>query len=461
MAVNIKMNDRTIDASNSRSSGRKNTGRRKKIFIILSILFVLLLTITLCGYFLGEKTGLKFSITDILNPIKANPQLKRDSSEKYTNSLFVGIDSRSANSGLKNTDTIILASYNHETHDMAMTSIPRDFFVEVPGQGRYTKINSIYAIGEGQNPGNGLNLLQEVVEEITGKEIQYHGMVNLSGFVDLIDTLGGIEVDVENSFTDHRYPIEGAEARHQTISFVEGLQTMDGKDALRFVRSRHSLDNHEGSDFARARRQQRVIDAIRKEVLSSTTLLNPRKAINILNILDNNIRYSDFTNEEMQAALKILQKENMETYSFVLDPSIANHKLVTDRGLESNLYTVTPIAGLGNYEEINKYIRHAHEKPLLYSEEPTILVYDVGLGYEKALEETNIFIEENPSIEITFRGTLLSSIGQDYLYTTSEEHYELDQKIEEYFGIKMTEQPDFMVGETTNGNYIILLGSND
>ncbi len=462
MTVNINLNTESIQDKKAEKSAKKPKSIKKKRFIIVTIVFLILIgTLFLCNHLLGEKTGLRLGITDIFKPIKANPQLQKDSSGIYTNTLIVGIDTREGNYGLQNTDTIMLLSYNHEKNEIILFSIPRDFFVEVPEQGRYSKINSIYAIGESIERDNGLEFLKTVVEEVTNQEIQYYGMVNLAGFKDLIDTLGGIEVDVENPFTDHRYPVEGAEQRYQTISFEAGPQVMDGKTALRFVRSRNSLNYGEGSDFARAKRQQRVIIALRNKVLSSETLLNPKKGLSILDILDKNIKYSDFTNEEVQAVVKILQKEEMQTHSFVLDPNLANFKLITDRRVAGNLYTISPLAGLGNYTDIHEYLSHAYKKPLLYSENPSILIYDVGLGKTEALKLVELFQEDYPYIQIQFMGTLMNNIKGNYLYKTTEDGNDLDSKMEKYFSIEMTEKPDFIQTATTNGDYIILLGSDD
>jgi polyisoprenyl-teichoic acid--peptidoglycan teichoic acid transferase len=459
MAVNIKLDEKSINMGKSR---KPNNPKKKKI--ITSIIVTILIVATLLGgYFLAQRAGVKLGVTDIFYPIKANPQLEKDSSGKYTNVLFVGIDSRGANSGLQNTDTIMLVSYNYEENYAVMTSIPRDFFVEVPEQpGRYSKINGIYAIGERIETGSGLEYLQGVVEEVTGREIQYYGMVNLEGFVDLIDTIGGIEVDVENAFTDYRYPVEGAESRYQTVSFQSGPQDMDGRTALRFVRSRLSGSALEGSDFARARRQQRVIEAVKNELLSSSTYLNPKRIFEIIGVLENNIKFSEFTNEEIQAALKIFQKEDMKTYSFVLDPSLANYKLITDKGITLTGYTIGPVAGLCVYEEIHKYIQNAHEKPILYSEDPVILIYDIGIGYDEGLEKAIELEEMHPYIQIQYMGTLLSEFEDNYLFKNLETEEENGKVLDEkYFPITMTEKPEFVEEMTFNGDYIILLGAND
>jgi len=94
------------------------------------------------------------------------------------------------------------------------------------------------------------------VEELVGEEIQYYAMIDLKGFVNLIDSLDGTYINVENSFTDYMYPADN-NVGYQTVTFTAGPQTMDGDIALKYARSRHSMDNGEGSDFARARRQQK------------------------------------------------------------------------------------------------------------------------------------------------------------------------------------------------------------
>jgi len=455
MPVNIKLSDTTINKVKPLVSKRRFN--KKKIWTITLVVIVVIGALFFgCNHFL-QKTGLNISLGDILNPIKSDPQLKKDSSGRYTNALLVGIDTRAENPGLQNTDSIMFLSYDHKDNQAIFISIPRDFFVEVPEQGRYTKINGIYAIGERSEPGSGLELLQGVVEEIINKEIQYYMMVNLTGFVDLVDALDGLEVDVENSFTDYQYPLEDSEHLFQTVSFKEGLQTMDGLTALRFVRSRHSNDNHEGSDFTRARRQQRIIMAIREKAFSSKTILNPIKFFEILNIIDKNIDYSEFSNEEVQALIKIFKKENLKTHSFVLDPSIANFELITDKGLTLDAYTIGPIAGLNKYDDLHKYIEYIYEKPLIYSEDPTILVYDVGLGYQEAAEKVEEYQENLPYIDIRFMGTLFNDQTNKYLYKTEEEFSNLDPFIEKYFSIKIGEKPDNRI---FNGDYIILLGSD-
>ena len=136
-------------------------------------------------------------------------------------------------------------------------------------------------------------LSKSTVEEIIGQPVSYSVVLDFSGFKKIIDVLGGIEVDVENAFADEKYPIAGREndlcegdpelkCRYETINFEAGMQKMNGETALKFVRSRNA-EGPEGTDLARAARQERVVEAIKNKVLSKEILLSPKKLVELKN----------------------------------------------------------------------------------------------------------------------------------------------------------------------------------
>ncbi len=184
-----------------------------------------------------------------------------------------------------------------------MFSIPRDFWAKPLSDGKYfTKINAAYSINEGKREDSGLPALELIVEEVLGLEIQYHAMINFDGFTQLIDSVDGVYVNVQNSFTDYMYPDGNG---YQTVSFKKGPQLMDGETALKYARSRKA-QSVEGSDYARARRQQKVIDAFVSKLLSTETLLNPTKLMAILTSIQNNLKVSEFSLDDIAAAVNIL-----------------------------------------------------------------------------------------------------------------------------------------------------------
>lgn len=144
------------------------------------------------------------------------------------------------------TDTLLLATVNEEKKTVTLVSIPRDLFVH----GR--KINEYYYKF-------GMAKLQDIVEEVSGRTVDKYVVVDLQGFVSIVDLLGGVDITVEKALTDYSYP-NNSEG-YETFSIGAGAQHLDGATALKYARSRHST-----SDFDRALRQQQIIDAVRSKL---------------------------------------------------------------------------------------------------------------------------------------------------------------------------------------------------
>ncbi len=465
MEVSINITDKEIGKRKPvRLKMDKAESRKKRswIYILLSILLIAFLGVGIYlgykGYKIGKDVGFNFSPGRLIEK-KRDPELKKDSTGVYTNVLLVGIDTRD-NTKLLNTDVIIVGSYNHQTKDIVMISIPRDFYAKVnPEKTSFSKINSAYSINERKGEGNGLVVLEEIVEEILGLEIQYHAMINFKGFVDLIDSVGGVYVNVENSFTDYMYPKGNG---YETVSFKAGPQLMDGDTALKYARSRHSRQNGEGSDFARARRQQKVMDAFKEVLLSTETLLNPTKLMSLLSSIQDNVKISEFSLEDIQAGVNILKAMDSEestssTYSFVLDPTIGNYSLVTTN-IKSDGYAIGPTEGLGKYTKINEYVKLAIVNPIIYSENPSIYVYDTGLGYQSTKTKTDELKAKYKYLNIRFQGTKFKDKEGIYIYSNKIDEFTNTVNIlAEYIKTENKIKPEYLTTNTA-GDISILFG---
>lgn len=450
---------------------KKKVPKKKKVWIKWALIVVAVLGLGAAGIY-GWKVydtlsgiGVVIKPEDIFTPPDPDPELMKDSTGTYTNILAVGIDTRATNSSLQNTDTIMVISYNHETNDVVMISVPRDFFVLVPDQGWYTKVNGIYASGENIEEGYGLTLLEQVVTEITGLEIQYHAMVDLQGFRDVVDAVGGITVNVENTFSDYQYPTGNTYAPiYETITFEEGPQEMDGDTALKYSRSRKSPDPLEGSDFARARRQQNVIVALKDKVLSTETLLNPTKPLEMLDAIEGNVQISEYTLDDIRAGIILAQKfeqEDGKIYSYVLDPNIAGKQLLTDKGLTTDgAYVIGPRLGLDSYTDLHEYLNLAMENPEFYSVDPKVYVYSTGIGNQEAYDKTLEIYEDYPFMNITYIGILYYDKEGSFVY----DHTEGDNKVvvdmlAAYLGDIDTTQPEYITTNLNGEGITILLGA--
>ncbi len=195
------------------------------------------------------------------------------SGKERINILILGIDSRENDySQPVRTDTIMVAGVNYADRTAALLSFPRDLYVALAGLADYGitegRINTAYAYGESHDlPGGGAGVARETVTLNFGIRLHRHIVVNFQAFVDLVDALDGIDVDVPVPIYDDRFP---AEEGFGTIVFSmpAGLQHMDGITALRYARTRH-----QDADYGRIKRQQQVLLAIRDKALQPEVLL--------------------------------------------------------------------------------------------------------------------------------------------------------------------------------------------
>jgi LCP family protein required for cell wall assembly len=181
------------------------------------------------------------------------------------NILLLGIDRRDGTGWAYRTDTIVVVTVDPDTRAAGMLSIPRDLQLTLPGYGE-DRINTANVYGYRQDdPDGGPALLKATIEANFGIPIDGYLMVDFQTFEKIVDTLGGIDVNVPTSLHDTRYPDPrpGDPYAFKTIHFDPGWQHMDGKRALEYARSRMST-----TDFDRAKRQQLILLAIRERTLS-------------------------------------------------------------------------------------------------------------------------------------------------------------------------------------------------
>lgn len=268
------------------------------------------------------------------------------------NILFLGIGGDGHDGG-QLTDTIMVFSIDTKNNKVAMLSIPRDLAVPIENLG-WRKINNVNAYAEASQPGSGGIATSQAISNILQAPIDYYIKVDFAGFKQIIDYFGGVEIDVENSFNDYAYPAVGRENdpiynnRFEHLRIEKGRQIMDGELALKYARSRHAY-GVEGNDFARARRQQKVIEAIKNKALSAETLTNPKLIANILDELNKNID----TNLKIWEIIKTwhlvkdIKSENIISKVLSNDP---NSLLVDTIGTDG-AYLLMPRTG--NFSEIN------------------------------------------------------------------------------------------------------------
>ena len=252
-----------INDLNHLSKEKKPRHRWTKSAFLVIGLTIAIYSIKLLAQPVGQVLGSFWdnSTSAITHIITGPRSLKKDSD--VTNVLLIGIDRRNPRENSFLADTIIVASFNHKTSQSTLLSLPRDLWVEG------SKINAVHALGKS---------FPDVLEKILDVPIHYYAQIDFEGFEKGIDAVSGIDIFVDTAFDDYMYPRAGYEdapweERFEHLHFDQGLQHMDGETALKYARSRHAF-GPEGTDFARARRQQKVILAVKNKVLSTETLFD-------------------------------------------------------------------------------------------------------------------------------------------------------------------------------------------
>jgi LCP family protein required for cell wall assembly len=282
-------------------------------------------------------------------------QLKGEENDRI-NILLIGMGGE-GHDGAYLADTIMLASLKPSTKQVSLISIPRDMQVPLAEAG-WRKINNINAFAEAAVPGSGGQVTIDSLSKLLDINIDYYVRADFDGFMNVIDELGGVEVNVENTLDDYAYPILGQEdnpnyyARYEHLHIDTGLQTMNGSLALKYSRSRHAAGN-EGSDFARAKRQQLVLAAVKEKLLSRQTLLNPVTIGKLINEFNKNIS----TNLEVWEMLKVwnlfkdVKKEEIINKGLSDGPDGLLVSTISSEGA----YILVPISG--NFSQIKNFIR--------------------------------------------------------------------------------------------------------
>ncbi|MEU8250222.1 LCP family protein [Nonomuraea sp. NPDC048916] len=247
-------------------SGPRPPRRRPSVRTILKIVaaFVVLLLVTGIGLFFWIDSRLG-GIDNVLDDYEG-----RVADTPGTNWLLVGSDSRKGLSAAQRrklatgraagqrTDSMMLLHIPDGGDRPTLVSLPRDSAVTVPGKGRH-KLNAAYAIG-------GPSLLVKTVETATGVHVDHYMEIGFAGFVDIVDAVGGVEIDVRAAVDD---PLAG-------LKLKKGKQVLTGNQALGYVRTRKG-----GAlpDFERTKRQRQFLSAVVKKAASPGVLINPFTSI--------------------------------------------------------------------------------------------------------------------------------------------------------------------------------------
>lgn len=304
---------------------RRRKRRRRKRIIVLIMEIILLIVLSVAAYAIFKLDKLDIKVLDL-----TQNEWKQ---EGYTNIALFGTDSRDVESDAARSDCIIVASLNNETKEVKMVSVYRDTLLELDG-GHYNKANSAYASG---GPEAAINMLNRNLD----LDIQDYVSVNFLAVADVVDLLGGIEVELTDEEVVHmnNYCVETAEVTGKDYERIEpevaGTYTLNGVQAVSYTRIRYTS----GGDFTRTERQRLVIEKIAEKAQNAGIV----KINEIIDAVFPEVSTSLTVTEILKMALGVLDYSVGESKGFPMDletpESIPGYSgsYVVPVGLENNV----------------------------------------------------------------------------------------------------------------------------
>lgn len=446
----------------AKKARKQHSKRRKWTVRIIIILIVLLVAV---GGFLAIKGYLNLSKmlggggAAVALDGEVDPSKLKGEGDGRVNILLLGRGG-AGHDGPDLTDTILVASIDPVNKKAGLVSVQRDLWVDYNGS--EMKLNAVFANAKSRNLTRSDDVLaaekvaakavEGIIEDVLGVQMHYYAMVDFAGFEKAVQTVGGVTIDVPEELRD---PTMAWENKWNPVLAKPGVQKMEAKQALMYVRSRHGSA---GGDFDRAERQRLFIMALKNEITSAGTYGNPLRLANLMDDFGDHVR-TDFSVNDLTRLFSITRGiSSMESIGLNGDPP---HDYLTT-GNYGGQSIVRPKAGLFDYSDIQKFIRAKLPDGYLIKEKAPIIVLNgtatEGFATEKADElksySYNVKKVANAPTQ-DYPQTVLVELGGDVKYTKNY--------LERRFKVKATKTlPEgITLTEQERKGFVIILGSNE
>jgi polyisoprenyl-teichoic acid--peptidoglycan teichoic acid transferase len=297
------------------------------------------------------------------------------SQNNWVNILVAGYD---PSDGDITTDTIMVVSVNQVTNQAFMLSIPRDMWVNnLPGFG-HQKINASNDISRFSAPGypsGGMGELEQQVHDKLGITSDYYILVNNQAYVDAVNAIGGIDVNIQSPDPRGLYDPNVDKANGGPVNITNGWHHLDGLQALGLVKARGDSSLSYGfpnSDFDREAHARQVMVAIKDKTKTSGVLANPYDVTQLFNSISKNVQ-TDVTVNDIQSFYNVMKKVSDNSIKSMSVQSINGVKLLTGAFID-NLDVEEPSAGLDNYSQIQAFVSNLYSSSAVAQEGATAVV---------------------------------------------------------------------------------------
>ncbi len=430
---------------------KKNKIKKRKIWILVgSIIFIIFLIIYLWGNnILLKITGGKSGIIDFLRSSVSEKTDLKTAEDGRTNILVFGTsgydmqgsEAEDTHDGYQLTDSIMVLSLNKKQKSVSMISIPRD--VKTDTCMPTSKINELYYCGnpKDDNEKAGAEMLKNRVEEILNLKIQYYAHVNWSSLTKIVDTIGGINVTLDEDINDVNYT---------KLVIKSGVATeLNGENALKLARARYGTV---GGDFTRANSQQKIIMAIKDKILQKK--LNLNEIINLANIFGDNLR-TDFSANDITALAKFMTDKDLAFHQI---PLVGASNSYMSAGRINGISYVFPTSGVGNYELLREYVKNKLGTTPSKNENAKILVLN-GSGVDGLAKKEQEELEKNKFIVKDIGNAPSGNYFKKlYLYNLTNKKETLSQ-LEKFYNTKADNKENLPEGINIDGvDFVLILG---
>ncbi|MCA9348291.1 LCP family protein [Candidatus Saccharibacteria bacterium] len=351
----LPIHNSTVTPEESRPKKRLT---KKKITLIIMTIIIGLGVVY--GSVLWNKINGIFN-GNLFDLITKNEPLKQDASGRTNILIFGTSEDDEGHSGAHLADSILVLSVNQTTYDANMVSVPRDLWVKYNSTcslGNQGKINASYYCALDQYEQDEVQASSKFAEQVgvvLGVDVHYYAKINYTVVKDVVDALGGIDVNIESDDPRGIYDVA------TKLKLPNGVSSIDGDTALNLSRARGSFGGYgfSSSNFDRERNQQAVAKGILDKASSSGTLANPTKVISVFGSLGQNIT-SNIETSSLKTAVSIASNVSSDKI-IQLSLDDEDNRLVTT-GTYNGVSIVRPVQGIFDYSEIQAYISQAFAK---------------------------------------------------------------------------------------------------
>ena len=432
---------------------KKPVSKKRKIitgillFIVLILLGGVIWFILWGNDIIAKITGGQGNIFDLFTENYVD--LKTDENGR-TNILAFGTsgynmdgdEGNGTHDGAQLTDSIMVISLDQKTGDVAMLSLPRDLKASSTCTAT-GKINEIYWCNnmDGNDEQSGAEALSNEVGKILDLDFQYYAHLNWGSLIQIVNTLGGIEVTLDEDISDYGWT--GA------VFKAGETYTIDGDQALGLARARHGTAS---GDFTRGASQQKILIGIKDKVLEKQLSLTD--IISLAGTLGDNLR-TNFSIDEMKSLAHL-------TYDFdfnnIRQVSLIEPEKLMTTGTINGISYVLPVGGNGNYSNIRAYVAKMFSSDPKQYEDPTILILNANDTPGAAANEKIKLEEDNyPTIYVDDVPATGEFENEYTLYARTEDKPGTKKLLEEKYNTTAKTLEELPAGIDTTCDFVIIV----